>query len=57
MNLWNFLNGRKTYIGGFLAVLYVGAVTLGYIQPNAACEYVITVVLGVGLGHRVLKGE
>ena len=55
-NFWDFLNGRKTYLGAFLAVLYVGATTLGYMQPNAACEYVITAVLGVGLGHKVLKG-
>jgi len=55
-SVWEWLSGRKTVLGAFLAVCYVGAVSQGYIAESSVVEYVITVVLGVGLGHKVLKG-
>lgn len=54
--LVSWFNGRKTFFGTFLAVVYLGAVAQGLIDRNEAIEYFITVVLGVGLGHKVVKG-
>ena len=53
--LLNYLNGAKTYLGLFLAVVYAGSVSQGLIDQNASFEAVIEIVLGVGLGHKVLK--
>jgi hypothetical protein len=56
-NLWQTLDGRKTYIGACLAVIYAGLVSQGIIPRNEALEYVIYVTLGVGFGHKAYKGE
>lgn len=52
---WGWLDGRKTNVGMLLAVLYLGAVSQGLMQRNDGVEYLITAVLGVGLGHKVWK--
>lgn len=55
-DLWTWLNGRKTVIGTFLAVLYVGALSQGLIARNEAAEWFITSTLGVGLADKIRKG-
>lgn len=54
-NLKYWLDGRKTLFGSLLAVLYVGAVAQGLIARSEVAEYVITIVLGVGLGDKIRK--
>ena len=53
--VWDFLNGKKTFIGLFLAVVYGGLVSQGIISRNEAMEWVILTVTGVGVGHKALK--
>lgn len=53
--LWDKLNGRKTLIGLFLAVIYSGLVAQGVIARNEYAEWVIFTVTGVGVGHKIVK--
>lgn len=53
--LWNVLNGRKSLIGLFLAVVYSGLVAQGVLQRNEAVEWVILTVTGVGVAHKIAK--
>lgn len=55
-SIWDFLNGRKTFLGLLLGVLYFGALHLGLISQNSSIEYVIYTVLGVGVAHKTIKG-
>ena len=54
-NVWNKLNGKKTLLGLFLAVLYTGLVSQGILERNASVEWLITAVTGVGIGHKIVK--
>lgn len=56
-NLLKKINGKKTLVGSVLAVVYLGSLSLGFIEPNVAVEYFITVVLGVGLTHKAVKAR
>jgi hypothetical protein len=53
--VWTKLNGRKTLIGLFLAVIYSGLVAQGIIQRNDILESFIFGITGVGLGHKIVK--
>lgn len=53
--VWDSLNGRKTWIGLFLAVVYSGLVAQGVISRDETVEWVIFTVTGVGVGHKVIK--
>lgn len=53
--LWESLNGRKTWLGVFLAVVYSGLVAQGVIARNEYAEWAIFTVTGVGVGHKVVK--
>lgn len=55
VKLWDKLNGRKTWIGVFLAVVYSGLVAQGFIARNETVELVIMAVTGVGVGHKIVK--
>lgn len=52
---WDFFNGRKTWIGVLLAVIYSGLVAQGIISRNEALEWLIMAVTGVGVGHKIVK--
>ena len=54
-SLWNTLNGRKTWLGILLAVVYSGLVTQGIIARDATVEAIIFAVTGVGVGHKLVK--
>lgn len=53
--VWSKLDGRKTLIGLFLAVVYSGLVAQGVIARNESVEWVIMAVTGVGVGHKIVK--
>jgi hypothetical protein len=53
--LWNILDGRKTWIGVLLAVIYSGLVAQGVIARDESVEWVIMAVTGVGVGHKIVK--
>lgn len=52
---WEYLNGKKTVIGTVLAAVYGGLLYIGVIDRVPEVEFIITTVLGVGLGHKVVK--
>lgn len=52
---WSKLNGRKTWIGVFLAVIYSGLIAQGIIARNELIEWAILTVTGVGVGHKIVK--
>jgi hypothetical protein len=56
-NLIEKVNGKKTLFGSILAVIYLGSLSMGFIEQNVAVEYFITVVLGVGLTHKAVKSR
>lgn len=56
-DFWSKVNGYKTVLGTVAAVLYVGAVSQGLVGQNQIVEYIITVVLGVGLSHKAVKAD
>lgn len=53
--VWSFLNGKKTLIGLFIAVVYSGLVSQGLIQRDATIEWLVLTVTGVGIGHKIVK--
>jgi hypothetical protein len=53
--VWNSLNGRKTWLGVFLAVIYSGLVAQGIVSRDETVELIIFTVTGVGVGHKILK--
>lgn len=53
--VWDYLNGHKTNIGGFIAAIYTILLELGAIQDNPKIVTIITVVFGVGVSHKVVK--
>lgn len=53
--MWSMLNGRKTWIGVLIAVVYSGLVAQGVIARNESVEWVIMAVTGVGVGHKIVK--
>jgi len=53
--MWGMLNGRKTWIGVLLAVIYSGLVAQGVIARSEAAEWVIMAVTGVGVSHKIVK--
>jgi hypothetical protein len=53
--LWNILDGRKTWIGVLLAVIYSGLVAQGVIARDESVEWLIMAVTGVGVGHKIVK--
>lgn len=55
--VFNFLNNRKTVIGGVIAFIAGGLFTLGLIDQNLF-DVIIKwdlLVLGIGIGHKVVK--
>lgn len=53
--MWAKLNGKKTWIGMFIAVVYSGLVAQGVISRDETVEWVIMAVTGVGVGHKIVK--
>lgn len=53
--LWDKLNGKKTLIGLFVAVIYSGLVAQGIIARDETIEWVIMAITGVGVGHKIVK--
>jgi len=54
-NVWDKLNGGKTFLGLFVLVVYVIATENGYVDPNQDVLTAIEAVIGVGVGHKFLK--
>ena len=54
-DIWGFLNGRKTLIGGFLAALYVFGVDYDLFSANTGVETAIEWIFGIGVVHKVIK--
>jgi len=54
--LWDFLNGRKTFIGLAAGAAYLFLVSINLIDRNPATEDTILGWLGFSLFHKVLKG-
>lgn len=52
---WDKLNGRKTWIGVFVAVIYSGLVAQGITPRNEMVEWAILAITGVGVGHKIVK--
>jgi hypothetical protein len=55
MNLWNWLNGKKTFIGLAVAVLYYAGVQFGWYQSDATVEAYIASWTGLSLVHKAVK--
>lgn len=54
-SLWNKVNGKKTWFGVFVAVVYSGLVTQGVITRDPIVEAAIFAITGVGVGHKLVK--
>lgn len=54
-SFWDKANGKKTWLGVFLAVVYGGLVSQGIIQRDEVVEAIILAVTGVGVGHKLVK--
>lgn len=54
-SVWDKLNGKKTWLGVFCAIIYSGLVAQGVIARNESAEWAIMAVTGVGVGHKLLK--
>lgn len=52
---WDYLNGHKTNIGGFVAATYTLLLEFNVIQENPKVVTFITVVFGVGVTHKAVK--
>ena len=55
--VWQFVNGRKTYICTAAAVCYWTLVEQGFVQPNKNVAAVIACGIAVGLIHKAVKAE
>jgi len=58
-NLWNWLNGAKTFIGLAVLVVWTGLVDLELVSATGDLANVVTwaytVLIGVGVGHKATK--
>lgn len=58
-DLWNWLSGKKSVIGGILA-LTIGFLGTKQIIDSDTATYLLglaALFLGVGLGHKVVKAK
>lgn len=55
--VWQFVNGRKTYICTAVATAYWALVQAGAVQPNHTIEVAIAFGISVGLIHKAVKAE
>jgi hypothetical protein len=53
--VWDYLNGHKTNIGGFIAAVYTILLEFNVIQDNPRIVTIITVVFGAGVTHKAVK--
>jgi len=60
-SVWNYFNGKKTYIGGIVYLLAKGGQAFApTLLPHDQYEFIQIVgesLLGVGLGHKLVKSE
>jgi hypothetical protein len=52
---WDYLNGHKTNIGGFIAAVYTILLEFNVVTENPRIVTIITVVFGVGVTHKAVK--
>lgn len=53
--LWNKLDGGKTYLGLFLSVVYGGLVYNNLIERSEVIENILLTITGLGLGDKARK--
>ena len=53
--LYELTNGYKTIVGAVIALGYLAALNLGFAERNSEVEALIVALLGLGLGHKVIK--
>lgn len=54
-NLWSALNGKKTFIGSFLAAVYFFAYTHNFVAYDQSIVDALQVIFGVGVTHKAVK--
>lgn len=55
MQLWDFLNGKKTWLGLAVVFLYYAGVQFGWYQPDVTIEAAIASWTGLSLLHKAAK--
>jgi hypothetical protein len=55
MGLWNWLNGKKTFIGLALSVLYYAGWNFGLFDRDTTVEAWLATLVGAGLVHKAVK--
>lgn len=58
-NVWDFLSGKKTAIGGTAQSIISWAFLAGKIDKDTAIflQTIITIWLGVGISHKIQKAK
>jgi len=50
MNLWQWINGKKTYIGILAAALFATCATQGWIDPDQGVWQIVAIAIGTWTG-------